>query len=80
MWLPGLCRVCCLQVPSWTRGRHRSVMISPDITLASQPVRDQKLAVLRANRTRLTDHYGVRGLALFGSVPRCEATDSSDVA
>lgn len=55
-------------------------MSSPDITLASQPVRDQKLAVLRANRTRLTDHYGVRGLALFGSVPRCEATESSDVA
>ena len=55
-------------------------MISPDITLASQPVRDQVLAVLRANRTRLTDHYGVRELALFGSVPRCEATDSSDVA
>ena len=55
-------------------------MISPaDMTLAPEAVRDQVLAALRANRTRLADCYGVRDLLLFGSVARGEATDTSDV-
>ena len=37
------------------------------------------LALLRANRSRLADRYGVRELAVFGSVARGEATETSDV-
>lgn len=63
-----------------TRSRHFSDMIRPlDLTLSPEPVRDQVLAALRANRRRLADCYGVRDLLLFGSVARGEATDTSDV-
>lgn len=46
---------------------------------ATDSVRDQVLAVLRANRGRLATVYGVRDLRLFGSVARGEATETSDV-
>lgn len=50
-----------------------------DLPLDPEPVRDQVLALLRANRNRLAERYGVRDLALFGSVARGEATETSDV-
>ena len=50
-----------------------------DRSLDPEPVRDQVLALLRANRSRLADRYGVRELAVFGSVARGEATETSDV-
>ena len=39
-----------------------------DRSLDPESVRDQVLALLRANRSRLADRYGVRELAVFGSV------------
>ncbi len=63
-----------------TRGRQFSGMTPPaTIRPASDSVRDQVLAVLRANRGRLAAVYGVRELLLFGSVARGEATGNSDV-
>ena len=50
-----------------------------DRSLDPEPVRDRVLALLQANRSRLADRYGVRELAVFGSVARGEATESSDV-
>lgn len=50
-----------------------------DRSLDPESVRDQVLALLRANRSRLADRYGVRELAVFGSVARGEATETSDV-
>jgi predicted nucleotidyltransferase len=41
--------------------------------------RDDVLAILRSERPRLRSEFGVRSLALFGSVARGEATDKSDV-
>lgn len=41
--------------------------------------RDQVLAMLRDNRERLRSEYGVKMLALFGSVARDEARPDSDV-
>ncbi|HUY33823.1 MAG TPA: nucleotidyltransferase family protein [Pirellulales bacterium] len=41
--------------------------------------RDEVLAILRANEERLRQQYGVRSLALFGSVARDEARSTSDV-
>ena len=41
--------------------------------------RDQALATLRTERERLQREYGVRSLALFGSVARDEATAASDL-
>lgn len=55
-------------------------MIRPaDSAPAGDAVRDQVLATLRAHRARFAEVYGVRELALFGSVVRGEATDASDV-
>ncbi|MCU0619863.1 MAG: DUF86 domain-containing protein [Gemmatimonadaceae bacterium] len=48
-------------------------------SLAPDPVRDRVLDLLRAHRARLAEDYGVRDLALFGSVARGEATEDSDV-
>ena len=50
-----------------------------DRSLDPEPVRDRVLALLRANRSCLADRYGVRELAVFGSVARGEATETSDV-
>lgn len=41
--------------------------------------RDEALAILSARRTELRGQYGVRSLALFGSVARDEAEAASDV-
>ena len=41
--------------------------------------RDQALATLRIEKDRLSRDYGVKSLALFGSVARDEATAVSDV-
>lgn len=41
--------------------------------------RDQALAVLQIERERLRKDYGVKSLALFGSVARDEATAASDL-
>jgi hypothetical protein len=41
--------------------------------------RDQALATLRTERERLQRDYGVKSLALFGSVARDEATAASDL-
>lgn len=41
--------------------------------------RDDVLRVLRAHAPELARRYGVRALALFGSVARDEATEASDV-
>ncbi|MCU0619399.1 MAG: nucleotidyltransferase family protein [Gemmatimonadaceae bacterium] len=55
-------------------------MIRPtDQALAPDPVRDRVLDLLRAHRARLVERYGVRDLALFGSVARGDATEQSDV-
>ncbi|MCU0619401.1 MAG: nucleotidyltransferase family protein [Gemmatimonadaceae bacterium] len=55
-------------------------MIRPaDPSLAPDPVRDRVLDLLSAHRARLAERYGVRELALFGSVARGEATEASDV-
>ncbi len=41
--------------------------------------RDDVLAVLRVNRRRFQEEFGVRSLALFGSVARNESRPDSDV-
>jgi hypothetical protein len=41
--------------------------------------RDQALATLKTERERLQREYGVKSLALFGSVARDEATAASDL-
>jgi predicted nucleotidyltransferase len=41
--------------------------------------RDEVLRILAAHRDELRREYGVKSLALFGSVARNEATDASDV-
>lgn len=41
--------------------------------------RDQALATLRTERDRLRRDYGIKSLALFGSVARDEATAASDL-
>ena len=41
--------------------------------------RDEVLNVLRAHKSILSQRFGVRELALFGSFARDEATDTSDV-
>jgi predicted nucleotidyltransferase len=41
--------------------------------------RDQVIQTLQAHKAELAATYGVRTLALFGSVARNEATDQSDV-
>jgi uncharacterized protein len=46
---------------------------------ATDSIRNDVLAVLRANRGRVAATYGVRDLLLFGSVARGEATAGSDV-
>jgi len=40
--------------------------------------RDQALSILRANRAEI-ESFGVRSIALFGSVARDEATADSDI-
>ena len=55
-------------------------MIRPaDAPPAPDAVRDHVLALLRDHRHRFAERYGVRELALFGSVARGEATAASDV-
>ena len=41
--------------------------------------RDEVIRTLQANRSELAITYGVRNLALFGSLARDEATDQSDI-
>lgn len=41
--------------------------------------RDEVIRILKANRAELRERYGVRSLALFGSVVRDEAGPGSDV-
>ena len=41
--------------------------------------RDEVLAILRAEQPRLRSEFGVKSLALFGSVARDAATAASDV-
>src|SRR3972149_6911400 len=41
--------------------------------------RDEVFRILREHRDELRREYGVKSLALFGSVARDEATDVSDV-
>ena len=41
--------------------------------------RDEVIRILQEHRDELTQQYGVKSLALFGSVARNDATDSSDV-
>ncbi len=44
-----------------------------------QLTRDAVLQTLRDHQPALAQRYGVRSLAVFGSVARNEATDASDV-
>ena len=37
------------------------------------------ISILKKHRTELSERYGVKSLALFGSVARDEATSASDV-
>ena len=77
---PGPFCVRCPRVPDRERSHHLLGMTQPvDRSLDPEPVRDRVLALLRANRSRLADRYGVRELAVFGSVARGEATETSDV-
>jgi len=41
--------------------------------------RDEALAILRREKPRLAERYGVKQIGLFGSVARNEATKDSDV-
>jgi uncharacterized protein len=41
--------------------------------------RDEVIGILRAHGNQLRRTYGVKSLALFGSVARNEATDTSDI-
>ena len=41
--------------------------------------RDDVLQILAQHRDELRQQFGVKSLALFGSVARCEATETSDV-
>jgi predicted nucleotidyltransferase len=41
--------------------------------------RDEVLAILRADESRLRSEFGVRSLSLFGSLARDQATTGSDV-
>jgi len=41
--------------------------------------RDEVLAILKVEKARLRAEFGVKSLALFGSVARNEATEGSDV-
>ena len=41
--------------------------------------RDQVLRMLRAHKGILLERFGVIDLALFGSIVRGQATDSSDI-
>ncbi len=41
--------------------------------------RDEVLAILKAEEPRLRSEFGVKSLALFGSVARDEANEGSDV-
>ena len=41
--------------------------------------RDHALTILREDQGELRQHYGVKSLALFGSVARNEASTASDV-
>jgi len=43
------------------------------------PVREEILQILRENKSRLVEKYGITKLGLFGSFARGEATDESDV-
>jgi len=43
------------------------------------PIRDAILQTLRNNQPALAERYGVQSLAVFGSVARNEATETSDV-
>ncbi len=41
--------------------------------------RDEVIRILQEHQDEFTDRYGVKSLALFGSVARDEATEGSDV-
>jgi hypothetical protein len=43
------------------------------------PTREEILQVLRENKARFAERYGVTKLGLFGSFARNEATEESDV-
>jgi len=43
------------------------------------PTREEILQVLRENKDRLVEKYGITKLGLFGSFARGDATDESDV-
>ena len=43
------------------------------------PTREEILQVLRENKDRLVEKYGITKLDLFGSFARGDATDESDV-
>jgi predicted nucleotidyltransferase len=43
------------------------------------PTREEILQILRDNKERFAEKYGVTKLGLFGSFARNEATDESDV-
>lgn len=47
--------------------------------IISSITRDEVLQILREHQDRLNERFGVRSLALFGSVARDEATAASDV-
>ncbi len=41
--------------------------------------RDEIIRILKESQSELTEQYGIKSLALFGSVARDEATPASDV-
>lgn len=43
------------------------------------PTREEILRILRENKERLAEKYGITKLGLFGSFARGDATDESDV-
>jgi uncharacterized protein len=68
------------QLSAAARRRQLYGMMPPaTVVPAADSIRNEVLAVLRANRARVGATYGVRDLLLFGSVARGEATAGSDV-
>jgi len=55
------------------------IPLQDDLETSSAFPSEQLLSLLRAEMPHITERFGVRSLALFGSYVRGEATDQSDV-
>jgi hypothetical protein len=64
---------------SRSSGQPQPLFFSPKTSKISRMKRDQVIRILSRQRGELANKYGVKSLALFGSVARDEATVTSDV-